>query len=132
MRAAAGLAGAVAVAVLVAGCGGGGTKAFTAEKTKACLEKQGVAIVPVDEANDFVATSALAGSLGAKLALNRVTISFGRDTAEGVVIAQAYAKYGSANVAIDQVLSRHGNAVLLWAGAPTVQDSKVVVGCLKG
>lgn len=127
------LAAVVALALAVAGCGGGGgTKVFTASATKECLQKQGVQIVAVDEANDFVAASALAGSLGAKLSLNRVTIAFGRDDAEGTLIEDAYAKYGSKDVPIDRVLERKGNAVLLWAGAPTDQDAKVVRACLAG
>jgi hypothetical protein len=129
---AAALAGALALALAMAGCGGGGTaKAYTVAATKACLEKGGIAIVPVDEANDFVAASALAGALGAKLALNRVTIAFGRDAAEGELIEKAYAQYGSKDVPIDQVLERKDNAVLLWAGAPTGQDAKAVRSCLK-
>ena len=130
-RLAAGLALAAVALLALAGCGGGSGTAFTADSTKACLEKAGVQIVPVDTANDFVASSALAGTLGAKLALNRVTISFGRDDAEGQLIEAAYAKYGSKDVPIDQVLQRDGNAVLLWAGQPTKQDDDVVRSCLK-
>ena len=121
-----------AAALLIAGCGGGGTKAYSAAATKACLEKAGVRIVAVDEKTDIVAASALAGAVGAKLALNRVTISFGRSDAEGALLQKAYAKYGSKDVPIDQVLERRRNAVLLWAGAPSAQDSDVVRACLKG
>lgn len=127
-----GLALAAAAALAAAGCGGsGGGKTYSASATRACLEKAGVKIVPVDAANDFVASSALAGTVGAKLALNRVTISFGRDDAEGQLIQAAYAKYGSKDVPIDQVLERKDNAVLLWAGQPTKQDGDVVRSCLK-
>lgn len=124
----------VAIAALaVAGCGGGGSGgAYAVAQTKACLVKAGVRIVPVTEATDFVAASALAGAIGAKLALNHVTISFGRDDVEGALIQKAYAKYGSKDVPIDQVLERRRNAVLLWAGAPTPQDAEVVRKCLKG
>lgn len=123
----------LALALAVAGCGGGGSATvYTAEATKSCLQQDGVEIVPVDEASDFVAASALAGSLGARLALNRVTIAFGRDDAEGVLIEKAYAQYGSKDVPIAEVLERKGNAVLLWAGAPTTQDGEAVRSCLAG
>ena len=122
-----------AVAVLVAaGCGGGGSeKAYGASATRSCLEKAGVEIVPVDESSDLVASSALGGSLGARLAANHVTISFGRDATEGDLLRQAYTRYGSRDVPIDQVLERRRNAVLLWAGAPTRQDADVVRSCLE-
>lgn len=126
---------AAVAALVVAGCGGGGggssAEAYTVDGTKACLVDEGVSIVAVDEAADFVAASALAGSLGAKLALNRVTIAFGRSEAEGLQIEKAYAEYGSKDVPIDQVLERKRNAVLLWAGVPTEQDAKAVRSCLK-
>lgn len=120
-------------ALALAGCGGvGGTKPYTPAATEACLKQTtGVKIVPVNVAVDFVASSALGGALAAKLALNSVTISFGRDAVEGSVIQKAYAKYGSKSVPIDQVLELRRNAVLLWAGAPSKQDAAVVRGCLK-
>jgi len=119
-------------ALALAGCGGvGGTKPYTPSATEACLKETGLKIVPVDVAIDFVASSALGGALAAKLALNSVTISFGRDAVEGSLIQKAYAKYGSKSVPIDQVLELRRNAVLLWAGAPSKQDAAVVRGCLK-
>lgn len=131
LRPTAGVALAGAVALALAGCGGGGSKVYSALATKSCLEKAGAKIVPATEANDFVASSALGGSVGAKLASNGVTISFGRDNAEGNLIQKAYAKYGNKDVPIDQVLQRQRNAVLLWAGVPTPQDRDVVLKCLK-
>ena len=119
-------------ALALAGCGGvGGTKPYTQAATRACLKETGVKLVPVDTAADFVGSSALGGALAAKLALNSVTISFGRNAAEGSLIQQAYAKYGSNDVPIDQVLELRRNAVLLWAGAPSKQDAAVVRSCLK-
>ena len=134
-RGVAAAAAAAAVALLAAGCGGGGggaKAAYSADGTKACLEKAGVSIVAVDESSDLVAASALGGAVAAQLAQNRVTIAFGRDDAEGQVIEKAYTQYGSNDVPIDQVLQRKRNAVLLWAGAPTVQDADAVRSCLKG
>lgn len=126
------LAAVAAGAVLLAGCGGSAAKVYTVAATKACLKQAGIPIVAVDEKNDLVAGSALGGTLGAKVRQNRVTISFGRSDAEGSVIASAYEKYGSSDVPIDLVLQRKGNAVLLWAGAPSPQDADAVRNCLDG
>ncbi len=132
LRAVAGGAAVAAAAVLVvAGCGGGSEKAYSAEATEACLERAGLTIIPVDGSTDVVASSALGGSVSARLSLNKVTIAFGRSAAEGTVIEKAYATYGSQDIPIDQVLERRRNAVLLWAGVPTLQDGKVVRECLK-
>ncbi len=119
-------------AVLVAGCGGSSAKVYEAAATQACLEQAGATIVAVDESIDIVAESALGGSLGAKIGENRVTIAFGRSDAEGSVLESAYKQYGSRDVPIDQVLQRRGNAVLLWAGPPSPQDTDAVRSCLKG
>ena len=121
----------VAGAVLVAGCGGSSAKVYAAAPTKACLKQAGATIVAVDETIDVVAESALGGSVGAKVGENRVTIAFGRSDAEGSVLAGAYEKYGSRDVPIDQVLQRRGNAVLLWAGPPSPQDTDAVRSCLR-
>ena len=132
MRLGAALAAVAVGAVLLAGCGGSAAKVYTVAATKACLVQAGARIVAVDRTNDFVAENALGGSLGARVGENRVTISFGRSAAEGSVIAGAYRKYGSRDVPIDEVLQLKGNAVLLWAGAPSPQDTDAVRTCLKG
>ena len=131
-RLGAALAAVAAGAVLLAGCGGSSATVYTVAATQACLKKAGATIVAVDETTDLVAESALGGSLGAKIGQNRVTIAFGRSDAEGTVLAGAYKKYGSRDVPIDQVLQRKGNAVLLWAGPPSPQDTDAVATCLKG
>ena len=126
------LAALTAAALLLVGCGGSTAKVYTAAATRACLVRSGAAIVAVNEKIDVVAESALGGSLGARIGQNRVTIAFGRSDAEGTVLAGAYKKYGSRDVPIDQVLQRKGNAVLLWAGPPSPQDTDAVATCLKG
>ena len=119
-------------AVLVAGCGGSSAKVYAAAATQACLEQAGATIVAVDDKIDLVAESALGGSLGAKVGENRVTIAFGRSDAEGSVLESAYKQYGSRDVPIDHLLQRRGNAVLLWAGPPSPQDTDAVRSCLRG
>jgi hypothetical protein len=120
-----------ALAIVLGGCGGGPAKAYTVAATKACLEKAGARIEDAGGDTDFVASAALGGALGAKLAMNHVTIAFGRDAAEAGLLLKAYRKYGNKAVVIDQVLEQQRNAVLLWAGAPTPQDADVVHRCLK-
>lgn len=119
----------IGVAVL-AGCGSSPAKPYALGPTKTCLARAGAKILPVT-ARDIVASSALDGAFTAKLAMNKVTLSFSRDESGASLIQSAYTKYGSRDVPIDQVLDRRNNVVLLWAGAPTSQDAAVVQGCLK-
>src|SRR5688572_15395898 len=85
---------ALAVAALVAGCGGGGTDAWTREPTRECLVEEGLQPVPPRARADFVATTATNGALALDLRDNHVTILFGSDDAEAARLQLAYGRFG--------------------------------------
>ena len=126
-----GLVALLAVAVLVSGCGSGGTTIYTKEATSACLEKAALQPKSVAETSDFVANSATGGAFSVQLADNRVTVSFGESMADADNIDQAYHRFKASNVGLDDVLRRQGNALMLWHVHPEDNDLATITGCLK-
>lgn len=113
-------------------CGdSGGTTLYTRAATKACLQKQGVAVHPAP-VSDFVANSATGGAFSASPRGNRVTVSFGETTADASNIDDAYRRFRAKNVGIDDVLYVQGNAVMLWHVHPSDSDISAITDCLKG
>ena len=125
------LAALAVVAVLLSGCGSGGTATYTRDATAACLTKAGLTPKPVPEAADFVANSATGGAFSVQLPGNRVTISFGETVADADNIDQAYRRFKANNVGLDDVLRRQGNALMLWHVHPEDTDLQKITGCLK-
>jgi hypothetical protein len=120
-----------AAAVLVSGCGSGGTTIYTKEATVACLQKAALHPTSVAETSDFVANSATGGAFTVQLVDNRVTVSFGESTADADNIDQAYHRFKASNVGLDDVLRRQGNALMLWHVHPQDNDLATITGCLK-
>ena len=120
-----------AVLACATACGGGGTKLYTSAATKACLQKNGVAVRPAP-ASDFVANSATGGAFSATTRGNRVTVSFGETVADAGNIDEAYRRFRAKNVGIDDVLRTQGNAVMLWHLHPLDTDISTITSCLKG
>jgi hypothetical protein len=124
---------AIAVVVLAtAGCGGSTTTLYTQAKTRACLQKAGIAVSSVATTSDFVANSATGGAFRAKLSDNFATVSFGLTQTDADNIDQAYLRFHAKNVGIDDVLRTQGNAVMLWHEHPSDADVSTITGCLKG
>jgi hypothetical protein len=117
----------LAVATLAASCGGHGSKLYSRQKTQACLTAKGVRI---GGGLDFVATTATGGAFKAHFAANDVTVVFGASTADADNINQAYHRFHSQNVGIEDVLRQQGNAVLLWHRHPGDADLNQVAACL--
>jgi len=117
-----------AVAALVASCGSQGTKLASQDKTRACLTAHGVRL---GGALDFVATTATGGALKAHLADNDATVVFGATVADADNINQAYHRFHSRNVGIDDVLRQQGNVVMLWHQHPSDADLSRITSCLK-
>lgn len=116
----------MAVAGVAAGCGG--TPHYTLEKTSACLRERGLTVRP--PRNDFIASSAPAGSVNARLRRNQVTIAFGDDGEGGARLAAAYRRFRGQNVGESGIEERQ-NAALVWGVSPEPADRDLVHGCLK-
>jgi hypothetical protein len=119
-----------AIAVVAAGCGKPTAKLYTEQASSSCLQKAGARVGGVGSA-DFVASSATGGAFHATLADNAVTVSFGQTLTDADNIDQAYRRFHSQNVGIDDVLRAQGNAIMLWHQHPTDADLATVTGCLK-
>jgi hypothetical protein len=116
------------LAVLTASCGKGGGAIYTLAKTRVCLRADKVRIGgPLD----FVATTATGGALKAHLGDNFVTLVFGETVADADNINQAYHRFRSKNVGIEDVLRQQQNAVMLWHQHPSDADVARVTTCLK-
>ena len=115
------------LALLAAGCGGGGGSAYTVEKTQACLTKAGLKI---SHTVDFVASTATGGSFKTFLPSNDVTVVFGGNDGDAGNIDQAYRRFHAENVGIDDVLFQDRNAVLLWHFHPSDADKATIENCL--
>jgi hypothetical protein len=118
----------VLAALLCASCGSGGSELFSVAKTRSCLASKGIAL---GGQLDFVATTATGGALKAHLGRNFVTIAFGDTRADADSINQAYHRFRSKNVGIEDVLRQEGNAVMLWHEHPSDSDLARITACLK-
>jgi len=118
----------LAIATLAVSCGGEDTKLSSLEKTRACLTADGIRL---GGGLDFVATTATGGALRAHLADNDVTVVFGATTADADNINQAYHRFHSQNVGIDDVLRQQGNVVMLWHQHPSDADAARITACLE-
>jgi hypothetical protein len=121
------------LAIVVAGCGGGSPSAtaYNRAATKQCFETVlGIHSFP-SVADDFVASTASNGALRVRLADNEVTVLFGGSPEEANNLADAYRRFRSKNVGIEDVLRTKDNAVLLWQLHPSDADATSVESCLK-
>jgi hypothetical protein len=120
---------AVAVTVLVAGCGG--ESSYTRAKTRACLERKDVRI---GGKLDFVASTATDGAFVAHLDDgNFATVLFGESESDAEELESAYHRFAFPNVkeGLPDVLRRDRNAVVLWHEHPSDDDVATVSDCLK-
>lgn len=119
----------LALAVLVAGCGGSSEPStFTAQKTRLCLKKD--PSVKLNRKLDFVASTATGGALHAVLRKNDVTIVFGETEGDANNINQAYHRFVARNVGIEDILRQDKNAVLLFKEHPSDTDLSTIEDCL--
>lgn len=120
---------AVAVAVLVGGCGSQAN--YSRAKTRACLESNDVRI---GGKLDFVASTATDGAFVAHLDdRNFATVLFGEDESDAEELESAYHRFAFPNVkeGLPDVLRRDRNAVLLWHQHPSEDDLQTISDCLK-
>jgi hypothetical protein len=118
----------VLIAFAAAGCGG--SKSYTLEDTKACLEARGAQI---GGQLDFIASTAPGGAFVAGLGQNSVKVVFGETEGDAEQLELAYDRAAFSNVkaGLADVLRRQRNAVMLWREHPQDSDLALVTGCLK-
>lgn len=122
---------AVAASVIaLMGCGGDESSAYALTATRECLERSNVAVTTRNL--DFVATTALGGAFRARVGDNSVTVVFGETPEDAVRTERAYRRFAPRRLAIDHVLRRDRNVVLLWAVPPEDADARRVSACLQG
>jgi hypothetical protein len=120
---------AVAVAVLVGGCGSQAN--YSSANTRACLDGKDVRI---GGKLDFVASTATDGAFVAHLdGGNFVTVLFGENEKDAGELESAYQRFAFPNVkeGLPDVLRRDRNAVLLWHAHPSDDDVRTISDCLK-
>ena len=117
----------VPLVAILAGCGG--TKTYSAEKSRACLLAKGRAVTG-PPASDLVASAAEGGSYTVRFGKNFATVSFGTDRDGAERIVRAYQRFRGKNIGLLDVLSAKGNAVMLWAIHPEDTDVRVIQDCL--
>ena len=118
----------VLIAFAVAGCGG--SKSYSLDETKACLQSRGAQI---GGQLDFVASTATGGAFAAAFGDNSVKVVFGETEDDAEQIELAYDHFARPNVkaGLPDVLRRYKNAVTLWHEHPQDSDLALVTGCLK-
>ncbi len=119
----------VLVAALgIAGCGGG-TKTYSAAKSRACLVQNG-RVVTDPPASDLVASAAEGGSFAVHFGTNTAIVSFGNDRDGAERIVRAYQRFRGKNIGLLDVLHANGNAVVLWSIHPLDGYVKAIEDCL--
>jgi hypothetical protein len=119
----------LALALLVAGCGGSNEPStFTAQKTRLCLKKDHS--LKLNHKLDFVASTATGGALHVLMRKNAVTVVFGETEGDANNINQAYHRFVSRNVGIEDILRQDKNAVLLFKNHPSDADLATIEDCL--
>jgi ABC-type glycerol-3-phosphate transport system substrate-binding protein len=118
----------LAAALGAAGCGGG-SKTYSAAKTRACLVKSG-RVVTNPPASDLVASAAEGGSFAVHFGTNTAIVSFGTDRDGAERIVRAYQRFRGKNIGLLDVLHAYGNAVVLWAIHPLDDHVNAIEDCL--
>ncbi|MGE5273269.1 MAG: hypothetical protein ACM3QU_05780 [Verrucomicrobiota bacterium] len=118
----------VLLGLAVAGCGGG-TKTYSAAKTRACLVQHGRVVTDVP-ASDLVASAAEGGSFAVHFGTNTAIVSFGNDRNGAERVVRAYERFRGKNIGLLDVLHANRNAVVLWAIHPLDQHVRAIEDCL--
>lgn len=118
----------LAFAFAVAGCGGG-TRTYSAAKTRACLVQHGRVVTSVPASN-LVASAAEGGSFAVRFGSNTGIVSFGNDRDGAERIVRAYQRFRGKNIGLLDVLHAEHNAVILWAIHPADDHVRAIEDCL--
>jgi hypothetical protein len=118
------------VAFLVVSCGAQAVKLAKLEPSRACLRAAGVR-TDQNLGADFIAGTSTGGAFKAHFAKNFVTVVFSDSVDHADGINDAYHRFHSKNVGIEDVLKQQENVVMLWHEHPSDADQAKVTGCLK-
>ena len=112
----------VAGVLAASGCGGGGSKPYTATGTAPCLRTKGFTKVTTDPVKTgFIAGFAENGGIRATSPTgNVVTIAFAADEASAASTRQAFRRHAPPALRphLNDVMSSQRNAVLVWTVTP--------------
>ena len=124
----------VAVALLLAGCGGSEPDAYKAGPTADCLRDRGDRVTTDPARLGVVEKNAAHGGLVAFQPGNAVRIAFGSDSDDALGIERGFRRFVPDRVRpnITDVMRTQKNAVLLWTVTPPLDEMNEVFGCLKG
>ena len=124
-----------ALALLVAGCGGGGAKPFVPDATAKCLRQHGFTATTADSAVPLVFSTAANGGLSAKPpgGGNQLSIGFGTDANDALGLEKAVRRVAPKKLRphLSDVMTSKRNAVLLWTVSPTPAQQQTALGCLQ-
>jgi hypothetical protein len=125
---------ALVVPLVLAACGSGSPKPYTAAGTKACLAQKGFTGVTTDSAKvGFIAGFADNGGLQARSPLgNVVTIAFTADSGSVAGEEKAFRRAAPPSLRphMGDIMESKGNAVLVWTVSPSAQELSDAEGCL--
>ena len=125
---------ALVLVLVLAACGGGSSKPYTAAATKACLTQQGFTGVTTSaDKIGFIAAFAANGGIQAKSKSgNVVTIAFADSLADAVSTEKAFRRAAPAALRphMSDIMESKSNAVLVWTVSPTQQELSDAEGCL--
>jgi hypothetical protein len=125
---------ALVLVLVLAACGSGSSKPYTAVGSKACFVEQGFSGVTTDPAKvGFIAAFAANGGLQAKSKTGNVlTIAFtdSPDSVPGTERAFRRNAPASLRPHMGDIMESQQNAVLVWTVSPTSDELAAADGCL--
>ena len=125
---------ALVLVLVLAACGSGSPKPYTAGATKACLAQKGFTGVTTAPAKiGFIAAFAANGGIQARSKTGNVlTIAFADSATSSPGIEKEYRKAAPPRLRphMGDIMESRGNAVLVWTVSPSSQELSDVESCL--
>jgi hypothetical protein len=118
------------VVLLAVSCGAQSQKLAKLEPSRACLRAAGVR-TDRNLGADFIAGTSTGGAFRAHFGENFVMVVFSDSVDHADGINDAYHRFHSQNVGIEDILRQQGNVVMLWHEHPSDAEQAKVADCLK-
>ncbi|HVA31957.1 MAG TPA: hypothetical protein VMU58_11880 [Gaiellaceae bacterium] len=122
-----------ALVLAAAGCGGSGTKPYTAKGSAACFAKSFTHVTTDPVKVGFIAGFADNGGLRATTSTGNVlTVAFAGDATSALSTEQAFRNHAPARLRprMNDIMESQANAVLVWTVSPTPTQLAAAEGCL--